>query len=112
MQQALQLRKHERNPVKANAFVHCRGQFQRAKVIDFSAHGLQLEGTFALMRHDPVQIEFISGIRIHGKVAWSLGSHVGVVFFQPLPGSHPAVIELARKAAKMLRQLSLPIAGM
>jgi hypothetical protein len=109
-QSGLQRRKYERNPVKANAFVHCRGQFQRAKVIDFSPHGLQLAGTFGLMRCDSIQIEFVSGIRIQGKVAWSQGSCVGVAFFEPLPGTHPAVIELVRRAAKTLRQFSLPIA--
>jgi PilZ domain len=109
-QSGLQRRKYERNPVKANAFVHCRGQFQCAKVIDFSPHGLQLAGTFGLMKHDSIQIEFVSGSRIRGKVAWSQGSYVGVTFFEPLAGTHPAVIELARRAAKTLCRFSLHVA--
>ena len=43
-------RQFHRHPVKANAFVHCRGQFQSAKVIDYSNGGLQLEGTFGLIK--------------------------------------------------------------
>lgn len=54
-------RQFERTPVKADAFVHCRGQFQRAKVIDYSAGGLRLEGTRGLIKTDPIEIELISG---------------------------------------------------
>ena len=45
-------RQFERHPVRAYAFVHCRGQFQSAKVIDYSNGGLQLEGIFGLIKTD------------------------------------------------------------
>jgi hypothetical protein len=90
-------RQFDRYLVKAHAFVHCRGQFQSAKVIDYSAGGLQLEGTFGLIKTDLVQIEFISGIRVPGRVAWSLGAQTGIVFFELLPTEHPALIELSRR---------------
>jgi hypothetical protein len=95
-------RQFPRHPVKAYAFVHCRGQFKSAKVIDYSKGGLQLEGTFGLIKTDPIQIEFISGIRVQGRVAWSLGAQTGIVFFEPLPADHPALIELLRRAATRL----------
>lgn len=88
------LRQCERHHIKLNALVHCRGQFQTAKVINFSAGGLQLEGTFGLIAADQIEIEFISGVRLPGRVAWSLGAQTGVVFLATLPPDHPAWIEL------------------
>ena len=95
-------RQFGRHPVRAYAFVHCRGQFQSAKVIDYSNGGLQLEGTFGLIKTDPIQIEFFSGIRVLGRVAWSLGAQTGIVFFEPLPAGHPALVELLRRASTHL----------
>ena len=91
-------RQSERTPVKVQVFVHCRGRFQRAKITDYSQSGLQLEGTFGLINTDLVQIELVSGVRMPGKVEWSLGGQTGVIFSQPLDASHPAMVELARKA--------------
>ena len=78
--------------------VHCRGRFQRAKIADYSQLGLQLEGTFGLIPSDLVQIELISGVRVPGKVEWSLGCQTGIVYSERLEASHPAMVELARKA--------------
>jgi PilZ domain len=91
-------RQSERTPVKVQVFVHCRGRFQRAKITDFSQSGLQLDGTFGLINTDVVQVELVSGVRMLGKVEWSLGGQTGVTFSQPLAASHPAMVELARKA--------------
>jgi hypothetical protein len=99
-------RQFDRNPVKAHAFVHARGRFQAATVVDYSQGGLQLQGTFGLVKKDTIQVELISGLRINGNVAWSLGARTGVVFSEPLPGTHPAIIELARRAAKFLNDQS------
>jgi hypothetical protein len=90
-------RQFERRPVKAHVFVHCRGCFQRATVVDYSHGGLQLEGTFGLSKRDAVEVELISGTRVPAQVAWSLGAHTGVAFDGPLPANHPAMTELARK---------------
>src|ERR1700674_3816961 len=103
-------RQFERTPVKANSFVHLGHRFQRAQIVDYSQGGLQLEGTFGLVKQDPIQVELISGVRIFGKVAWSLGAQTGVVFSEPLPATHPAVLELARRARKTLGAQSLSIA--
>ena len=97
-------REFDRHPVKAYAFVHCRGQFQSAKVIDYSKGGLQLEGTFGLIETDAIQIELISGIRVSGRVAWSFGAQTGIVFFEPLPTDHPALLELLRRAVTHLSE--------
>jgi len=91
-------RQFERKTVKANAFVHCGGRFQRAKVVDYSQGGLQLEGTFGLMRRDSIQIELLSGTRVPGRVAWSLGAHTGVAFTEVLSETHPAIVELMRRS--------------
>jgi hypothetical protein len=93
-------RQFARTPVKANAFVHRGARFQRAKIIDYSHGGLQLEGTFGLIKQDPIQVELISGVRITAKVAWSLGAHTGIVFAEPLSPTHPAIVELSRRARK------------
>jgi hypothetical protein len=93
-------RQFERCFVKAHAFVHRGAHFQRAQIVDYSQGGLQLEGTFGLIKQDPIQVELISGVRISAKVAWSLGAHTGIVFPEPLPPTHPAISELARRARK------------
>jgi hypothetical protein len=101
-------RQVQRNPVRAHAFAHARGRFQPATVVDYSHGGLQLEGTFGLFKLDPVQIEFISGIRVLGQVAWSLGGRAGIAFSEGLPATHPAIVELARRAARSLNEQSIP----
>jgi PilZ domain-containing protein len=98
MEQSATPRRLERSPVDVNAFVHCRGQFQAAKIIDYSAGGLRLEGTFGLIPTDHVQIELMSGARVAGRVAWSVGAQTGIVFSESLPANHSALIELSRRA--------------
>ena len=95
-------RQFERKTAKTNIFVHHRGRFQRAVVVDYSAGGLQLDGTFGLTKRDPIQVEFISGVRVTGQVAWSLGARTGIVFSQPLPINHAAMSDLSRKANRPL----------
>jgi hypothetical protein len=92
-------RQSERTSARTQVLVHCRGRFQRAKVADYSHTGLQLEGTFGLIRSDLVAVEFISGVRVPGKVEWSLGGQTGIAFSESLEDSHPAMVELARKTA-------------
>ena len=104
-------RQFDRHLVMANAFVHCRGQFQSAKVVDYSASGLQLEGTFGLIKTDQIEIEFICGIHVPGHVAWSLGSRTGVVYVVPLPNDHPALIELSRRADNQLHSRAASFFG-
>jgi|SRR5436190_1683865 len=101
-------RQFERTPLRANAFVHRGARFQCAQIVDYSQGGLQLEGTFGFIEQDPIQIELISGVRITGKVAWSLGAHTGIVFPEPLPSTHPAIVELARRARKSSAVQSVP----
>ena len=72
------------------------GLFQNAKVIDYSAGGLQLAGTFGLLKRDPIEIELISGTRVPGQVAWTLGVRIGIAFYEQLPTSYPALLELSR----------------
>jgi hypothetical protein len=91
-------RQFERTPTRAQVFVHCRGRFQRARIANYSQVGLQLEGTFGLIKSDSVLIELVSGVRVTAKVEWSLGGQTGVVFSEALAPSHPAMVELARKA--------------
>jgi hypothetical protein len=91
-------RKVERTSTRAQVLVHCRGRFQSAKIVDYSHVGLQLDGTFGLIPTDRVQVELISGARLLGKVEWSLGGQTGVVFSERLDASHPAMMELDRKA--------------
>jgi len=95
-------RRFARTPVKANAFVHCGSRFQRAQIVDYSLGGLMLEGTFGLIKHDAIQVELITGTRVLGKVAWSLGAHTGMIFHEPLQPSHPAIVELERRARRAL----------
>jgi PilZ domain-containing protein len=88
----------ERTPAKTKVFVHCRGRFQRATIANYSHDGAQLEGTFGLFKYDPVSIELPSGLKVPGKVEWSLGGQTGIAFAERLAETHPAIIELARKA--------------
>jgi PilZ domain-containing protein len=104
-------RQFGRNPVKANAFIHCGDRFQHAHIIDYSRGGLQLRGTFGLTKQDAIQVELISGQRISGKVAWSLGTQTGIVFSEPLSEAHPAILELARRARKALTEQPFSMAS-
>ncbi len=87
-----------------NAFVHCHGHFQNAKITDFSAGGMRLSGTFGLHTRDPVEIELISGTKLAGRVIWSLGERAGITFLEPLGENHPAMIELTQAIAAKTRE--------
>lgn len=91
-------RKIERASSGLQVLVHVRGRFQRAKIANYSQEGLRLDGTFGLIARDLVQIELISGLRVPGKVEWSLGGQTGIAFCERLDMSHPAMVELARNA--------------
>jgi PilZ domain len=93
-----ELRQFRRNPVRAYAFVHVHGGFQPVTIVDYSRGGLQLKGTFGLFQGNQVDIEFMSGIRVAGRVAWCLGARAGIAFCEALPETHPAMSELARAA--------------
>jgi hypothetical protein len=102
MQQPLARRRFERISVKASAFIHRGNRFQHAQIVDFSRGGLLLSGTFGLINQDPVEVELISGVRICGRVAWSLGAYTGIAFSEKLEDTHPVMLELARRAHKPL----------
>ena len=95
---AVTRRQSARTAVTTHAFVHCRGRFQHTKVIDYSPGGVQLGGTFGLNRTDPVEVELMSGTRLAGRVAWSVGERSGITFSESLQETHPAMVELARRA--------------
>jgi hypothetical protein len=88
--------------VNAGAAVHHGGRFQQVRVVNYSAGGLQLEGTFGLIKGDAIEIEFAFGARVNGRVAWSLGARTGISFFEALPTDHPVFIALTRLADKHL----------
>jgi hypothetical protein len=93
------LRRHdERRPTRATALVHCHGRFQTARIIDFSSGGLQLQGCFGVGVGDAVVVELLSSHSLQGRVAWSLGSRVGVSFLEPIEASHPALKVLEHAA--------------
>jgi hypothetical protein len=91
-------RKSPRAAATIHAFVHCRGRFQHTKITDYSAGGVNLSGTFGLHETDPVEIELMSGTRLAGRVAWSVGERTGVHFLEPLDEAHPVMLELERAA--------------
>jgi hypothetical protein len=95
-------RSDQRHPVRVTALAHCHGRFQTVHIVDYSLGGLQLDGCFGVAARDEVTVELLSGHRLAGKVAWSMGSRVGVQFLQPLDVEHPALAILeqaARRAA-------------
>jgi hypothetical protein len=88
----------ERRATRATALVHCHGRFQTARIVDYSSGGLQLQGCFGVAMADEVVVELLSSHSLHGKVAWSLGSRVGVTFAEPVEAGHPALKVLERAA--------------
>ena len=62
--QASARRRLARTPV--NAFVYCGRHFRRAQIVDYSLGGLMLEGTLGLIKHDPAQVELITGTGVLG----------------------------------------------
>jgi hypothetical protein len=99
----IERRKSARAATAINAFVHCHGHFQNAKITDFSAGGVRLSGTFGLHTRDAVEIELMSGKKLAARVMWSLGERAGISFLEPLGEDHPAMIELAQAAAVKAR---------
>lgn len=93
-------RKIERTSARVPVLVHCRGRFQRAKIADYSQEGLQLEGTFGLIPTDVVSVELLSGVKVDGRVEWSLGGQTGIAFPEPLESAHPAIVELSLALAE------------
>jgi hypothetical protein len=95
------LRKWRGRNIKTSAFVYRDARFQRAQIVHYSRTGLLLSGTFGLINQDAVEVELISGLRICGRVAWSLGTYTGIAFSEKLPDTHPAIVELTRRARKL-----------
>jgi hypothetical protein len=73
-------RKHERFTLSESVWVSCRGSAKSAMLVDFSAGGLRLDGTFGLMPGDQINVRLSSGEELAGSVVWSLGAMVGVAF--------------------------------
>jgi hypothetical protein len=111
-------RRDLRHPIRATALAYCHGRFQTVRIVDYSAGGLQLQGCFGVAVGDEMTVELLSGHRLAGKVAWSMGSRLGVRFLQPLGTDHPALAILeqaARRAAAAAvhaaRHMGLPAGG-
>jgi hypothetical protein len=64
------------------------------RIVDFSVGGLQLQGCFGVSVGDAVVVELLSSQRLEGKVAWSMGSRLGVRFRQPMLTDDPALLVL------------------
>jgi hypothetical protein len=92
------LRRDERCPTRVTALVHCHGRFQTVRIVDFSFGGLQLQGCFGVGAGDSVVVELLSSHRLEAKVAWSMGSRLGVRFVEPLETGHPALAILRKHA--------------
>jgi len=87
-------RRAERFPIRVAALAHCHGRFQTVRIVDVSLGGLQLQGCFGVGVGDGITVELLSGHRLAAKVAWSIGSRLGVRFLEPLWVEHPAVAVL------------------
>ncbi len=92
----------ERQATRATALAHCHGRFQTVRIVDYSPSGLQLQGCFGVATGDDLIVELLSGHRVAAKVAWSLGSRLGVRFLQVLEGEHPAMVALQQAARRTL----------
>lgn len=93
-------RRDERTPTRATALAHCHGRYQTVRIVDYSPGGLQLQGCFGVGTGDDMTVEFLSGHRLEAKVAWSMGSRLGVRFLQPLEAEHPALAVLQQAARR------------
>ena len=83
-----------RSVTRAVALVHVHGRFQTVRIVDFSSGGLQLQGCFGVGVGDAVVVELLSAHRLEAKVAWAIGSRLGVRFLQPMGLDHPALMVL------------------
>jgi PilZ domain len=94
-------RRHKRVATRVTTLLHCHGRFQTVHVLDFSLGGLQLEGCFGIGPGDDLILELLSGHRVGGKCAWSIGGRVGVRFPEPLSEDHPALAVLRQGARRV-----------
>lgn len=94
-------RRDERYLTRVTALVHCHDRFQTVRIVDFSKGGLQLDGCFGVGPGQDLVVELLSGDRLRGKVAWSIGSRLGVKFLEALSAEHPA-LDVLRQGTRRL----------
>lgn len=82
-----------RRSARRGVFQECKVQHSRrtsrAMVRDVSSGGLGLDGIDGLRRNELVVIDFDTGRRVMGTVAWVKGRTAGVRFSVPLPPNDP-----------------------
>jgi hypothetical protein len=95
-------RRDERHLTRVKALLHCHGRFQTVLIVDYSLGGLQLQGCFGVGIGDEITVELLTGQHLPAKVAWSVGSRIGVRFVERLEQDHPALAVLQRAAKRVL----------
>jgi PilZ domain len=89
-------RTFERRNTWVCAVVHFKGRTQSVVVRDVSRGGMKIEFTYGLAPGDQIEIEFMSGRKLQGTVAWSVAAYCGVEFPTLLAEDDPVLVSCKR----------------
>jgi hypothetical protein len=82
-------RTFERRNTWVQAVVHFQGHDQSVVVRDVSRGGMKIEFAYGLTPGDQIKVEFMSGRKLEGTVAWSVAAYCGVEFPSPIAEDDP-----------------------
>jgi hypothetical protein len=74
--------------------LHAHGTGRRVEIIDYSQHGLGLEGASGIELGERVTVELRWGLRLPMMVLWVKGSHAGLRFLGPIAPGHTVMRSL------------------
>jgi hypothetical protein len=82
-------RQHERRAASLGVLIHSAGKIIKGIVTDVSSGGVGLEHVTGLRSGDGVTLQFESGRRVSGTIAWSMDRRAGVKFLRDLQPNDP-----------------------
>ncbi len=82
-------RQHERRAANLGVLVHSAGKIIKGIVTDVSSGGVGLDHVTGLRSGDGVTLQFESGRRVSGTIAWSMDRRAGVKFLRDLQPNDP-----------------------
>jgi hypothetical protein len=82
-------RQHERRAANLGVAIQSRGRVFKGIVTDVSSGGVGLDHVAGLHSGDGVTLQFESGRRVSGTIAWSMDKRAGVKFLRDLTPNDP-----------------------
>ena len=84
--------------------LHAHGTRRRVEIIDYSQHGLGLEGASGIELQERVTVELRSGLRLPMTVLWVKATSTGLRFLGPIAPGHTVMCSLDEAARNYKRR--------